>query len=277
MSSDLNRSTNESDSISLAYSTNSLLSNSLRNSSESVYSKYSDLSNDDFDDSESIYKVDISRSSLSTVSSYNSEQTLSENLKRSMKYYYGGLSTKSLNYQSDLSPSFSQSSYSSSNSTSNQISSKNLNKKLGTIVNQSYNSKNQLNAPLMEYHYNTVNHNLNDVYFTKNISEPIQERSQFRDDSLYSIEAPHERSIQTLFNCDCIEESHYTTIRNQEFIIECKIYYENLNRESNSFYGLNSNLNEFVYYQDFENQFLMNQLPIYNNCGQDTCWICHGY
>ena len=285
MSSDLSKFTNESASISLAYSTNSLLSNSLRNSSESVFSKYSNLSNDDFDDSESIYKVDISRSTLRTVSSYNSEQTLSENLKRSMKYYYGGVSTKSLNGQSDLSPSFSQSSFSSSNTSvnsSNQISTKSLNKKLGKIVNntfdnQSYKLNNQLNDPLMEYHYNTVNHNLDDDYFTKHISEPIQEQSQIRDASFYPIEVPHEQSIQTLFNCDCIEESHYTTIRNEEFFIECENYYGNLNGESNSFWGLNSNCNESVYYQDLENQFLINQLPIYNDCDHDTCWICHDY
>jgi len=219
------------------------------------------------------------------VSSYNTEQTLSENLKRSMKYYYGGVSTKSLNDQSDLSPSFSQSSYSSSNTSvnsSNQISSKSLNEKLGTIVNntfvsQSYNLNNQLNEPLMEYHFNTVNHNLDDLYFAKDISEPIQERSQFRDASYYPIEVPNDRSIQTLFNCDCIEESNYTTIRNEEFFIECEDYYGNLNGESNSFCGLNSNCNELVYYQGLENQFLLNQLPIYNHCGHDTCWICHDY
>lgn len=226
--------------------------NSLRTSTTSVFSKYSysDLSDDDFDD-ESIHRVDISRPSLNSMLVNNlsqSESTSRANLRQSMENHYetfDGLS------KVKSGSNFSRISSFSNTSSSFDTYTPGLNDLLVEIAHQKH--SNLSKTPLTLLNENLIDHEsftYNDLNENPNSYRLIGQDSAFfptesNDTALEEVQYFNEKQLEFF------DITYSTIISNQEYIIDCEDFYDDLIRNSfiildEAFYENSSQLNLLV-------------------------------
>ncbi len=230
--------------------------NSLRTSTASVFSKYSysDISDDDFDD-ESIHRVDISRSSLNSMlvnNSSQSENTSRANLRQSMENHYekfDGLSKKT----SDS--NFSRISSFSNTSSSFNTYTPRLNDILVEIPSQNHSNLNRTpSTTLSEKLIGQESLTYNDLNENSSSYRLIGQDSAFfptesNDRALGEAQYFNEKQLEFF------DITYSTIISNQEYILDCEDFYDDLIRNSFIILDVAICQNAVYIYNFYENDY----------------------